>query len=141
MGLAKVELCWIFCPFVGRGSPLKENEEPSCDSMMPPRQRGRSRRVGGGGSQPSQHGVKLFSHDSMVTYFNVISPDNHQEIREMEIKLGEERQSLSNSELLVGIKPWPHEGKAQAIPELSGATLANENASRVGSERQVDGKV
>lgn len=42
----------------------------------------------------------------MATYFNAILPETRQKIRELEIKVGEERESLSNSELLEDMYGW-----------------------------------
>lgn len=67
---------------------------------------GRSKRGGGDRSQVGKYWANLFTHDSMVIYFNEIPPETHQEICELEIKVGDERQSLSDSELLEDMLVW-----------------------------------
>lgn len=67
---------------------------------MPPRKIMRSRIGGAGRAQPWKGGEIIFSHNSTTTYFNAVPPHTHNKIHELDSKVGGERQSLSDSELL-----------------------------------------
>lgn len=60
--------------------------------------------------------MRLFSHELVASYFNVFPTDVHLEIRELEVKVGEERNSLSDSIFFKGLGGWvPYPGHTRGI--------------------------